>query len=207
MNLVQLRLKGKEGVPLMMHSNQAVDPLNKYHLAMKPLSAKRNKTIDDLELLGRIEWEAGLYISPEDGFLCIPAVNIEKCFILAARKSKDGKKFEQGVYVLENYCRFVFNGGKTLQVKITEEVPNPGLDVLYKVEHIDRRPVCVQRNTLIRTRPIFHDWYVDCTVAYDENIIDEHVLLNCIEVAGNYIGLCEMRPRFGRFDVEVLDKG
>ncbi len=206
MNLLRLRVQGKEGVPLMMHSNQAVDPLNKYHQAMKPMSAKRNKTIDDLELLARIEWESGLYVSPEDGYLCIPSLNLEKCFIIGARKSKDGKKFEQGVRLVENYCRLVFDG-RLLKIDKTDDIPNSQFDEIYTPEHIDRRPVCVQRNTIIRTRPIFPDWWFECTVAYDENVLDELVLLSCINVSGNYIGLCDMRPKYGRFDVEVLERG
>ena len=72
MQEIKLKLKGT--VPLMLHNNQAVDPLNMYYKTMKPLSAKRNKTEADLMLLGRIEWEAGLYISPE-GKICIPGRN------------------------------------------------------------------------------------------------------------------------------------
>jgi len=197
----EIKLKIKGTVPLMLHNNQAVDPLNIYYQTMKPLSAKRNKTEADLMLLGRIEWESGLYISPE-GKICIPGRNIEKCFILGARKSKNGKKFEEGVYVDDNYCPLQFNGNNI--TAMSKEIPSPGLDSLYVSEHIDRRAVAVQRNTIIRTRPIFERWNLTCTVLYDENVINQQTLLECITVSGLYIGLCEMRPRLGRFEIEKI---
>lgn len=197
MEEIKLKLKGT--VPLMMHNNQAVDPLNMYHKTMKPLSAKRNKTEADLMFLGRIEWEAGLYISPE-GKICIPGRNIEKCFILGARKSKNGKKFEEGVYIDDNYCQLQFEGNTAITIT-SKEIPCDDLNPLYIPEHIDRRAVAVQRNTIIRTRPIFEQWALTCTVLYDENVINKQTLLDCITVAGLYIGLCEMRPRLGRFEI------
>ena len=205
MKVINLVIQGKQGVPLMMHSNQAVDPLNPYHEAMKQLSGKRNKTNDDLALLGRIEWESGIYVSPETRRICIPAANLEKCFILGARKSKDGKKFEEGVYVLENFCDLKIDGAY-FEVNGNGEIPNPSLDKLFvnPKGYVDRRPVRVQRNTVMRSRPVFRNWELFCTVAYDESVINESNLLQCIKVAGEYVGLCEMRPRYGRFDVEVV---
>ena len=199
MQEIKLQLKGT--VPLMPHNNQAVDPLNIYAKTMKPLSNKKQKTESDLALLGRIEWEAGLYISPE-GKICIPGRNIEKSFILGARKSKNGKKFEEGVYVDNDYCHIVFNGNN---ITVTsKDIPCSDLDPLYIAEHIDRRAVKVQRNTIIRTRPIFEQWNLTCTVLYDENVINQQTLLECITVSGLYIGLCEMRPRLGRFEIEKV---
>jgi len=189
-------------VPIMLHNNQAVDPLNAYYKKIKPLSAKRSKTEADLLLLGRIEWEAGLYLSPE-GKICIPGRNIEKCFVMGARKSKNGKKFEEGVYIDDNYCQLQFKGNGNVIVT-NKDIPCPDLDALYTIEHIDRRAVAVQRNTIIRTRPIFEQWNLICTILYDENVINEETLLNCITISGLYVGLCEMRPRLGRFEIEKV---
>lgn len=197
MKEIKLNLKGL--VPLMMHNNQAVDPLNKYYKCMKPLSAKRNKTEADLMELGRIEWEAGLYVSPQ-GKICIPGRNIEKSFILGARKSKNGKKFEEGVYLSDDYCDLKFKDNGVVVKNL--DIPSSDLDKLYMAEHIDRRAVTVSRSTIIRTRPIFESWELSCTVLYDENVLNGQTLLECVDVAGKYVGLCEMRPRLGRFEIE-----
>ena len=64
--------------PIIMHCGQTADPLNQFSKAMKKLSAKRNKTDDDLAILSGIEWWAGLYLDRpvvgivhrRDGQLC-----------------------------------------------------------------------------------------------------------------------------------------
>jgi len=196
----ELKLKLTGTVPLMMHNNRAVDPFNEYHLFMKPLSSKRNKTEADLRDLERVEWEAGLYISPK-GKICIPGRNIIKAFILGARKSKNGKKFEEGVYLFEDYCDLEF---KDILTVIGEEVPNQSLNKIYMANHVDRRPVSISKKTIIRARPIFEEWGLSCTVLFDENVLNSQTVIECAKIAGQYVGLCEMRPRLGRFEVEKV---
>ena len=42
---------------------------------------------------------------------------------------------------------------------------------------------------------------------YDESKIDLDVILNAIEYAGSYVGLCDSRPKYGKFvaTIEELD--
>lgn len=197
MENITLKIKGI--TPILMHSNKAANPLSKEAKAMKELQKKRNKTDADYMELARLEWEAGLHLY--DGVVALPAINLEKCFLLGARKSKNGKQFESGVFIEEDYCPLDYRGTK-INVKMNGHFPNPELDPAFE-EHSWAEMVRVSRQQILRTRPIFYDWSCSATVLYDSNIINRRTLLSCIEVAGMLVGLCEKRPRLGRFEVEV----
>jgi hypothetical protein len=53
----------------------------------------------------------------------------------------------------------------------------------------------------MRCRPIFKAWGAKFSVTFDEASIQRGELDTCVRNAGAMIGLCEYRPRFGRFEV------
>ena len=57
---------------------------------------------------------------------------------------------------------------------------------------------------ITRYRPLFRSWAVVCEIAYDQESIDRDQVLKCLEDAGQYCGVGDYRPKFGRFAVEVL---
>ena len=57
---------------------------------------------------------------------------------------------------------------------------------------------------VLRTRPVFHDWSVVMKIIIDEQVFDERTMISIIEDAGRFVGLCEKRPRLGRFTVEKI---
>ena len=50
-----------------------------------------------------------------------------------------------------------------------------------------------------RTRPRFDQWNISFNLMYDESKIDLDVILNAMEYAGSYVGLCDSRPKYGKF--------
>jgi hypothetical protein len=56
----------------------------------------------------------------------------------------------------------------------------------------------------MRVRPMFREWSIEFDYAYDETELDEQSVITAAEIAGRLVGLCDYRPRFGRFDVEVV---
>lgn len=186
---------------LLIHSNKAANPLSKEAKTMKPLQKKKNKTDTDYAEISRVEWEAGLYL--HGGKVVIPARNIEKCFVMGARKSKNGKEFEGGVFVDIDNCPLSYKGPAIKTSNENGIFPDPELDKFYP-EHNWKEMVKVSRQQILRTRPIFYEWSLDVPVLYDESILDERTLQSCIEAAGRLIGLCEKRPRLGRFEVESM---
>ena len=196
----QIKLQINGIVPIIMHNNRSANPLSPVAKYMKPLQAKRKKTDEDYAEISRCEWESGLYMY--HGEVVLPAQNVEKCFIYGARKSKQGKLFESGVFIEETYIALDYAGPK-IKLNDWKIFPNPELDVFY--EHFNTQDlVKVGMQTILRTRPIFEDWSCSFTVTYDETVLDERTLIGCAEVAGRLVGLCERRPRMGRFDVQKV---
>jgi len=194
----EFKYVAKGNTPLVTHCNQTADPLNRYAQAMKPLTHKKNKTDQDHRDLARVEWEAGLYL--HDGIIVIPADNIDKCLLEAARRTKNGKKWKEGTMIAEDYLPLSYKGEK-IKVKENGKIPNPELDKYYS-DHNYRALVKNGMSTIARTRPIFYDWSIGFTIMVDENVFDERTVDNIVETAGKYVGLCEKRPRLGNFSVE-----
>jgi len=185
-----------------MHCNRAANPLAIEAKVMKPLTSKRNKTDADHAIIARHEWEAGMYI--HNGIIVMPSINVEKCFVLGARRRKLGKQFEQGVFIAEDYMPMDYQGPK-IKLNGDNLFPHPELDKFFQNGMmVHQAMVTVSRRSILRTRPIFYDWSFQVTIDYDEDLLDERDLIDCASIAGKYIGLCERRPRLGRFDVKVV---
>ena len=207
MQEIKIKVIGK--TELLMHNGRTKDPLNIYTQAIKPLTSKGKKTDADHEALARIEWESGLYLV--GGEIKLEAEIIEACFRNGCKRNKNGEKFKSGVRVIEDYLPLFYKGPKITGIPTirAEEkditlVPIPQLDKFYP-HFIDKRAVRVQRNSVMRTRPIFHNWSLECTLGIDEEIINKDaVLLGCGE-GGRFNGICERNVgHFGLFDIEEI---
>lgn len=53
----------------------------------------------------------------------------------------------------------------------------------------------------IRYRGCFDKWEVELQVEYDQNILSDSKVYNLFAIGGRQIGLCDWRPKFGRFEV------
>ena len=200
-NMQTLKLKFIGDTDMITHNSQGADPLNPYTKALKIITGKRKKTDQDHMDLGRIEWESGLYL--HDGVVVMPAINLDRCLWDGAKKVKNGVKYKSGVFPADDYSVLSY-AGKQIKTNGHTEIPDPALDKFYKDNSI-RMIVVVNRNRIVRVRPIFHDWSFKATLLYDELVIDRTELIACATDAGRLIGMCEMRPRHGRFHVEVLE--
>ena len=80
-------------------------------------------------------------------------------------------------------------------------------ELISNYEYRDTRPMTVQRSKIMRTRPRFDQWNITFNLMYDEEHIDIDTILNAMEYAGSYVGLCDSRPKYGKFvaTVEELD--
>ena len=57
----------------------------------------------------------------------------------------------------------------------------------------------VMRAKVLRTRPRFNMWKLTFTAMYDESQLDLPTISQSIESAGAYVGLCDSRPKYGKF--------
>lgn len=196
----EIRFKIKGMAPLLIHSNKAANPLNEYAKAMKHLTSKRKKTDQDYEEIARLEWESGLYL--HEGTVQIPAQNFERCFWDGAKKSKNGKLYQSGAMITDDYAPLKYKG-PFIKVKMNGEIPNPELDQFYE-HHKHQAMVKVGNQQILRTRPIFYEWSCEVGIIYDNAVIDERAVIQVVNDAGRLVGMCEMRPRMGRFEAEVV---
>lgn len=178
--------------PIILHSCQCVNPLHPLSREIKKITSKRNKTEEDLLKLSDLEWESGLYWNDEVG-VYIPAENIEATIREAAKSKKLGKHFQKGFMVNE----------MMIPLDIGEELTKD--EMCADVRFRDVRPMKVQQSRVIRTRPRFNMWNISFTAAYDEKILDFNDVANAIEYAGQYVGLCDSRPKYGKFAARITE--
>jgi hypothetical protein len=160
---------------------------------MKKINAKkRNKTDEDLARLSDLEWEGGLYWDDSIG-VYIPAENIEATIREGAKARRKGKDIVKG-FVCED-LRVPLDYGE----KLTKN------QLMENFEYRDVRAMKVMRARIMRTRPRFDTWNISFIASYDEDVIDFRDLTDAIEYAGQYVGLCDSRPRYGKFFAKVTE--
>ena len=181
-----LRVTWKGVTPLIMHSCQCVNPLHPISIEMKKYTSKRKKTEDDQIKLSDLEWEAGAYW--KDGLgLYIPAENVEATLINGAKAYKKGKDIQKYCNVVDLYIPFDYGENLTKE------------QLIANYEYRDTRVMNVQRAKVMRTRPRFDQWKIIFNLKYDEEKIDLETIVTAMEYAGAYVGLCDSRPKYGKF--------
>lgn len=178
-----------EGVaPLIMHNGQTCDPLNKFAKLIKEITGKRKKTEEDYGELSRIEWMAGLYVNA-DAKLVIPSDVLDSALVEGAKKSKLGKQFKSAVFVPYDAL---------LDIGIAKYT----VEGLWENEsYRDVRGVCVNQKRVMRTRPIFRRWSTSFVIQFDNELINLGDVTRAIRDCGKQVGLCDYRPKYGRFEL------
>jgi hypothetical protein len=178
-----------EGIsPLLMHNGQLANPLNPLVKQMKALTGQRKKT-DEIHIeLSRLEFKASLYMS-SSGHVEIPSEVLESCLIEGAKKSKLGKQFKSAIAIHNNA---LLDYGENLTV-----------DEMWarSDEFADVRGVKVGQARVMRTRPIFRNWKLTFEVSYNPDLVNPEQIQLAVEDAGSQVGLCDYRPKFGRFQL------
>jgi hypothetical protein len=186
MEQLKIRITGTS--PLMMHSDRLANPLAPETKAHKELTAKRKKTDDDYLAIARSEFVAGAYWTQAEGFF-IPGQNFDATFLAGAKLQKLGTHWKRGALVLEN------------KVKLLHDGPTTPDRLWEDPAHVDCRGVKVGAVKIMRYRPIFLSWAAELTVSLNADVLSIGEAKKAIEDAGALIGVCEYRPRFGRFEV------
>lgn len=187
--ITRVRFSG-DTVPLVLHNGQLADPLNPHTRRLRALTGKKKKTDDELLEIQRVEWEGGLYYDKKIG-VYIPAEALEACIVDGAKRSRRGKDFKAAIFLVDRKIPLVYDGPRDI-----EKMWKSG-------EFKDIRGVVVAGKRIMRCRPMFNPpWSVEFDIEYDD--LNEDDLLETCATAGRKSGLCEMRPRFGRFEVEKV---
>lgn len=186
---LSIRITGTS--PLLMQAETLANPLHPLTKAHKEVSGKRKKSDDDHLWLMESEWRASMYHDDEIGPY-LPALNLEGCIAEAGKIRRLGKMIKQAVQVVTDKAKLEYDGPRKK-------------DAMWKQDRFrDVRGVSVMGKKIMRCRPIFLNWAAEFDIEYMEDVIDRAELVQVAEEAGRRIGVGTYRPRFGRFDVEVL---
>ena len=176
---------------LMVHNPQTADPTNLYSIEMKKITSKgKKKTEDDMKRLARVEWEASLYLG-DKGEPIMPGECLEALIRDGAKDSKNGKTVQSAVLCDGNFP-ILYSGPKTVE-KMWK-------DGRYHSAMI----AVVNRARIVRNRAIFPEWKITFIVSYLPDVINVSTIDDALVIAGHIKGLCEYRPRYGRFEVYEL---
>ncbi|HEX6827140.1 MAG TPA: hypothetical protein VF077_12555 [Nitrospiraceae bacterium] len=176
-------------VPIMMHSGQLADPLNRWSKAIKAISGKRMKTEADHEEMARLEWFGSLYL--DNGSPCIPGIAMQATLINASKTLKKGPKAKAGLLCETNFP-LVYDGPADPQ--------KLWLDERFR----DRTAMVVQQARVMRTRPVFPEWSATIAIAFNDELLNIADVDAFVAIGGHTIGLLESRPRFGRYQSQVI---
>lgn len=187
-----LKVTWKGTTPLLMHSCQCVNPMHPISVEMKKYTSKRKKTDEDLKIISDLEWRAGAYWDENIG-LYIPAENIEATLINGAKANRKGTDFQKYCDVTDLCVPLSYGENLSLEELIA--------DYRYR----DTRVMNVQRAKVLRTRPRFNQWQITFNLRYDENRMDLATIINAMDYAGSFVGLCDSRPKYGKF-VSVFEE-
>lgn len=185
----QLKVKVKGLSPLLMHSDRFANPLDPATKAHKQLTSQRTKPDEVHEAIARSEWMGSLYHREGIGPY-IPGQNWDATLQEAAKLQKLGKKFKQAVMVVEDEVPLQYKGPR-----------DPA--GLFEAGFLDVRGVKVAMAKLMRCRPKFNEWACEFTIAFNEDVLNIEEVKKAIADAGSLIGVCDYRPRFGKFTAEV----
>lgn len=187
-----LMVTWKGTTPLIMHSCQCVNPLHPISRQLREYTSKRKKTDDDLIKISDLEWEAGAYW--KDGLgLYIPAENVEATIINGAKARRKGSDIEKYCNVTDLYIPFFYGENLTKE------------QLIHNYEYRDTRVMTVMRNRIMRTRPRFDQWTITFNMQYDEEKINVDTIVSAMEYAGQYVGLCDSRPKYGKFVATIKE--
>ena len=178
--------------PLIMHADQLANPVRPETKAHKQLTAVRKKTEEDQLAIMRSEWFSSLYYNAIDG-VHMPGQNLEACLKDGAKLLKLGRQISEGVSVHDDAPPLIYDGPKTPDKLF--------LDPAF----VDVRSVKVQQARIMRCRPFFLKWSIKFNLAFEDDVIDAKQIRTALDFAGARRGLCDYRPRFGRFTVTTFE--
>jgi hypothetical protein len=177
--------------PIMFHNERLANPTDKYKRELSKLTVQKKKTDDLFEQIKWLEWRAGFY--EHDDRPVVTADIVLATVLNGARRLKKGGEVSAGVIESgPGYFFLEYEGPKTIE-KLKGDM-----------RFCDYRTVVVNRKRTMRARPIFKSWSLEIGLQFDPELLNASELWQALEIAGERIGMCERRPRYGRFGVDKI---
>lgn len=172
---------------------------------MKEITSKKKKTEADLLLMGDLEWVASWYYEDDQieiaingnalvigdyGRLVLPTRVIDAMLLNAAKKNRMGNEFKSGVFVEQD---------ASLELEPKKSLTEMQTDPNFRIATMER----IKASKILRTRPYLKNWKSTFVINYDNTVVNRTAIEQAIEVGSRLIGLCERRPKWGRFSFEI----
>jgi len=188
MESIKVKITGRS--TLLMHSARLSNPLAPGMKEHKAIVASKPKNDEYYRRVARSEFELGMYFDEKLGPY-MPTDNVRKSIIEGGRLSKLGTAIDRAVQILEDRVPLQYEGPRTIEK-------------LWDKKFYDLSSVGNQTNRVMRCRPAFEKWSITTELFFDPSMIDRSQLIDAMNAAGKFIGIGDYRPRFGRYEVEVL---
>jgi hypothetical protein len=132
----------------------------------------------------------------KQGNLYIPSRAVKGCILNASGWYKFGKRSAKPILA----------GGIRIEPSDVELIDKKG-KVITKYE-IDRRTVVIQRQRIVRARPLIREWRAKFKIIYDPTLIQEtEIIHEILKESGKRIGLLDNRPqKYGDNGLFVVEK-
>ena len=176
--------------PLLMSAPTTCNPFAEMTKQMKTYSSKKTKTEEDHLALMRLDWYARLYVN-QDGKVQIPAECFEACLVDGAKKTRKGKDAAVGI-TCDEVSPLRYNGPADIDKLFAD------------TRFVSVMRVRVDRKAVMRCRPIFHEWACDVRLLVNDEVLNMAHVEAIAATAGRLVGICDFRPRYGRFNVEFV---
>ncbi|MFA5458737.1 MAG: hypothetical protein WC261_14035 [Synergistaceae bacterium] len=191
---IKVELHGME--PLLMNSNASVNPLNPLVRELKTLTSKRKRTEEDDRDILLLKWRLSMYYDEKLGPY-IPSVNLLATLREAAKKHKRGKDIISSAVVSPSDIPLHYNGPRNIdELAALADGKQQFIDV--RVGRIKQASVMISR---ARFNP---PWHIKCEIVYDDLVFNKDDIMLFLTIGGEKIGLCDYRPRYGRFTVKEV---
>jgi len=122
-------------------------------------------------------------------------------------KKQDGTIFQPANHfeaaLVKAGANYKFEGRKTFKDAIKGGVFITPNEIPHKNQEweMDLQPVVIQRARIVRARPRFDKWELDFEIECIDDRVSFKDLKEIMVYAGLYVGVGDMRPRYGRFEI------
>lgn len=188
-----VRLTGK--TPLILNSNQCVDPRHPISKQKAAIAGKKGKkkTDADIDELARLEFMGAMYYQDQVGPV-VPMANLRRMLVDGARKDKNGKEFESGCFITSD-AAVQYDGPREVE-KLWEQRDEFSLTSIVTNNG---------RGKVMRTRPCFRKWALEFDVELVDSLVSLDHLQLAMERAALMCGIGDGRSiGYGRFTFEIL---
>lgn len=197
METITMRLTGT--APLMFSSARSIDPFDEYTRKLAAATVTRKKTLDQHALVSELEWMTRLhtdnFADPAKGRFVVTGDQAFALVVEGGKRSRHGERAKRAIIgATADYFHLKFPGCEKTAGQL-----------LRDPRFVDRRHVKLgtgkSARAIMRTRPVIpNPWSVELSFVVDVREMNASDVVTAMQEAGQYLGLGDYRPRFGRFE-------